>query len=91
MTNNEIFNTFLHLTGLWKDTDKLNEIFKLGGFDETLTKSQISSLRSTKKDASIVYDDILECFIQGLFKYRDLKSQQGVQVFNFGIDFLSKK
>lgn len=90
MTNNEIFSTLLHLTGLWKDTGKLNEIFKLGGFNETLTKSQISSLRMTKAGASIMYDDMLDCFIQGLFKYRDIKASQGVTVFNFNIDFNKK-
>jgi len=90
MTNNEIFNTFLHLTGLWKDMEKLNYIFKLGGYDETLNKSQISSLRQTTKGASIVYDEILHCFIQGLFKYRDEQLKKGVQVLDFGIDFSKK-
>jgi uncharacterized protein YehS (DUF1456 family) len=81
--NNEIFRTLLHLTGLKLDKPLLIEIFKLGGLNAT--NSRINNwMRDLENErASAMPDFVLRGFLQGLFKYRDMKRAEGIGVFNF--------
>jgi uncharacterized protein YehS (DUF1456 family) len=87
MNNNEFFKYLLHLTGLGLNKELLRQIFKLGGA-EPPSESHIKAWRTSLDNnrASPMPDKMLNYFLQGLFKYRDLKKAEGIQVFNFGID-----
>lgn len=81
MTNNEIFNTLLHLTGLGVNKQLLIKIFALESLQ--VTKSQIKGWSTIIDDnrASSMPDWILRGFLQGLFKYRNLKNKEGISIF----------
>lgn len=83
MTNNEIFKSLLHLTGIGRDRELLIEIFRLGGI--TATNSKIKGWRTDidHNRASHMPDDVLRGFIKGLFEYRDQQRKHGINVFNF--------
>lgn len=83
MTNNDVFRTILHLTGLNPKRELTEEIFRLGGI--YVTQSKIKGWRTSldKSRASPMPDRILEAFFQGLFTYRDMQSEFDVNVFNF--------
>jgi len=83
MTNNETFQTILHLTGLAKDRYLLIEIFRLGGIKTT--KSKIKGWRTSINNnrAYEMSDNTLKAFFQGLFVYRDIQIDKGHSVFNF--------
>lgn len=93
MTNNDVFNTFMHLTGLFKDMEKLQYIFELGGLRFKPSKNQVGRWRKdvNDKNSSAMPDPIFDCFIQGLFEYRDQQYKKGIVVFNFDIDFSENK
>ena len=86
MTNNKIFQTLLHLTGVGRDKDFLIELFKIGG--ATVTNSQIKGWRTDTNNnrASYMSDQMLECFFQGLFIYRDMQGEKNINVFNFPVN-----
>ena len=83
MNNNKMFKTFLHLTGLTRDRELLIHIFKLGGI--SATNSKIKGWRTDLDNprASRMPDKVLEGFFNGLFKYRDLMIEKGINVFTF--------
>ncbi len=83
MTNNEIFKTFLHLTGLTHNKALIEEIFKLGGI--TVSRSKIKGWRTDIENprASHMSDDVLRGFFKGLFIYRDDQSILSINLFNF--------
>lgn len=92
ITNNEIFRTMLHLTGVKLDKELLIMIFKLGGI--TATDSLIRGWMAEPgygDRATNMPSEVLRGFFQGLFKYRDLKRVEKIQVFNFGIDFTKRE
>lgn len=83
MTNNDVFRTVLHLTGVGQNKVLLIEIFRLGGV--TATESKIKGWRTALENprASHMPDAVLESFFKGLFEYRDQQIGKGVNVFNF--------
>lgn len=83
MTNNDFFRSLLHLTGLGRNKDLMIEIFRLG--DIQATTSKIKGWRTDLENprASMMPDAVLEGFIQGMFKYRDIKMESAINVFNF--------
>ncbi|MCE2571751.1 DUF1456 family protein [Motilimonas eburnea] len=85
MTNNDVFRSVLHLTGVSRNKALLIEIFALGGI--TATDSKIKGWRTALDHhrASHMPDFVLEGFFQGLFKYRDAQLEKGITVFNFGL------
>ncbi len=84
MTNNEIFTKLFHLTGSGKSIELLIEIFNLGGIKAT--KGLIKGWRNTTNEIRAIRmkDEELEGFIQGLFKYRDMEAEKGVNLFYIG-------
>lgn len=86
MTNNEVFKTILHLTGLSRDPQTLIYIFKLGGI--TATNSKIKGWRTSLDNprASRMPDDVLKRFFDGLFKYRDIQAKKSINIFNFEVN-----
>lgn len=86
MDNNVLFNQLLHLTGCGKDKENLLHIFALGGMQ--ISKSKIRSWRMTPETdkygkATRMTDQALQCFMNGLFEYRNQKIDKGINVFNF--------
>lgn len=83
MTNNEIFGNILKLTGLSLKKDLTVSIFQHGGVKTT--KLKIKSWRTAigGSNAERMPDKMLNAFFDGLYKYRDQRSGQGVNVFNF--------
>lgn len=83
MTNNDVFRTILHLTGVGRNGELAEEIFRLGGI--YVTQSKIKGWRTSLDNsrASHMPDSVLEAFFQGLFSYRDKQRDLGVNVFNF--------
>jgi uncharacterized protein YehS (DUF1456 family) len=80
MTNNEIFNKLLHLTGCSRFPEITIEIFKLGGINAS--KSLIKGWRTTKNyRATRMPDQVLNGFFSGLFEYRDKKKSEGIDLF----------
>ncbi len=84
MTNNEVFTKLFYLTGSSKNIEILIEIFNLGGIKAT--KGAIKGWRNTTNEnrSITMKDKELEAFIQGLFKYRDMKAEKGVNLFYIG-------
>lgn len=85
MSNNDIFATLLHLTGLGKQKDLLIEIFRLGG-NLGVTRSMIDGWRRPlgHKRATVMRDLTLKQFFDGLFAYRDMQRlENGIDVFRF--------
>lgn len=82
MTNNELFKNFLHLTGCGKDKDNLIYIFRLGGI--VASNSKIKGWRTDLDNnrASHMPDEVFQGFITGLFEYRDMQLQQGINLFD---------
>lgn len=80
MTNNYMFNRLLHLTGCGRHTDIAIEVFNLG--DITATKSLIKGWRTEGGNrGTFMPDHVLDGFIAGLFKYRDIKNEKGINLF----------
>lgn len=81
-SNNDHFNSLLHLFGIL-DGELIIKIFGLGGMQ--ISTSQIKAWRTTLENprASVMQDETLEAFIQGVFSYRNMMRSQGVNVFNF--------
>ena len=80
MTNNHIFNRLLHLTGCGRNPDLTIEIFDLGGISSS--KSLIKGWRTTKGSrATQMPDQVLDGFISGLFEYRDMQREKGINLF----------
>ncbi|HAS5670865.1 DUF1456 family protein [Vibrio cholerae] len=86
MTNNDVFRNILHLTGVGRNKELLEEIFRLGGVNAT--QSKIKGWRTSLDNprASHMPDQILNAFFQGMFEYRDSQASIGHQVFNFPIE-----
>jgi len=83
MTNNDVFRSVLHLTGVGRNKVLLIEIFRLGGI--VATDSKIKGWRTALDNprASRMPDAVLEGFFKGLFEYRDQQASNGISVFNF--------
>jgi uncharacterized protein YehS (DUF1456 family) len=83
MTNNDVFRKIMHLTGVGRNGELAEELFKLGGV--YATQSKIKGWRTSLDNsrASHMPDKVLEAFFQGLFSYRDKQRERGVNVFNF--------
>ncbi len=83
MDNNEVFKNILNITGLTRDIDLVIHIFKLGGQVE-VSHSKIRGWRDTETQRGAdMPDGALNNFFQGMFKYRDIKRAEGINVFNF--------
>lgn len=86
MTNNDVFKTVLHLTGVGRDKNLIEQIFKLGGVNAT--QSKIKGWRTSLDNdrASPMPDSVLKAFFKGMFDYRDMMASKNINVFNF-VDF----
>lgn len=84
MQNNYIFKQLLHLTGVGLNKELTIEIFRLGGIFYA-TNSKIKGWRTVDNDSrsTVMKDEHLEGFMQGLFAYRDMQRADGIEVFNF--------
>lgn len=83
MNNNDTFNMLLHLTRLIYKEEKLKEIFALKGLNATRSRVHGWRLPLDNPRSSPMPDRIFDAFIDGLFEYRNLKREQGVDIFNF--------
>lgn len=90
MTNNDYFRSLLHLTGVGRDKDLLIEIFRLGDIEATNSKIRGWRASLDSDRASRMPDNVLDGFIQGMFTYRDIQAEKGVNVFNFGADKMAR-
>jgi len=83
---NQVFKSILHLTGLSQNKSLVQKIFKMGGQDVSV--SQIDGWRrSPAQDARHrMKRQCLNNFLNGLFEYRDTKSSECIEVFNFEED-----
>lgn len=83
MTNNDVFKTLLHLTGIGRDKELIVSIFKRANVQATHSKIKGWRTSLDNPRASRMPDAVLEAFFQGLFDYRDEQLCRGIQVFNF--------
>lgn len=93
MTNNEIFKNLLFLTGLNRDQDRIIEIYSLAGNDD-VSRSKIKGWRTSDEDSRDfvrMSDSAIADFVQGLYKYKEMKKAQGITVFNFEVPAISDK
>lgn len=83
MKNNDIFRNLLHLTGIGRDKKLIEYIFKLGGIESSQSKIKGWRTMLDNKRASEMPDVALQGFFKGLFLYRDMCLEKGINVFNF--------
>lgn len=83
MSNNDVFRIFLHLTGMGKERELTEQVFLFGGIQAT--RSKIKGWRTSLDNprASHMPDEVLQCFFDGVFIYRDMKLAEGISLFNF--------
>jgi len=81
MTNNDVFRTILHLTGLGKNKKLVEHVFELGGV--TVTQSKIKGWRTDLDNprSSPMPDSMLQAFFDGFFEYRDDQLEKGINIF----------
>lgn len=83
MNNNDIFKRILQLTGLSLKKELVVHIFALANIQTT--ELAIKSWRTpmSNQRANRLPDVVLSGFLDGLFKYRDIQSKNGLAVFQF--------
>jgi hypothetical protein len=86
MNNNEIFKQIMHLLGFGRNRRFTKYIFELGGMSD-VTQSQVRKWRATEGSRySPMPDRALNCFIRGLFEYRDQQREEEQDIFVFPRD-----
>jgi len=83
LTNNEIFKKLLHLTGLGKNKELIEEIFLIGKLQVSQSKIKAWRTDLSNPRSSQMPDLALEAFFKGMFEYRDQQAYAGKNVFNF--------
>jgi hypothetical protein len=88
MNNNDVFKHFMRLTKLRRDLELVRLIFDLGEYPVTNSRIRGWQAGEEKKNFCNMPDEALECFLNGMYEYRNKMEDEGTPVFSFPVDGL---